>query len=66
MKSNRNDKSWINIIDYSSLLSSLKYVCLSKAKVIAFKKHCLDGIFNGRRSDTFDYDKISERGKKTY
>lgn len=54
MKSNRNDKSWINIIDYSSLLSSLKYVCLSKAKVIAFKKHCLDGIFNGRRSDTFD------------
>ena len=38
MKNNRNGRSWINIIDYSSSLSSFKCLCLSKAKIIVFKK----------------------------
>ena len=54
MKNDRNGRSWINVIDYSSPLNSFKYVCLSKAKIIAFKKHCLDWIFNVCRSKTFD------------
>lgn len=66
MKSNRNGKIWIKIIDYFSPLNSLKYVFLSKAKIIAFKKHCLDWIFNGCRNNTFDNYNSNEGDKGTY